>query len=214
MSELTDVELLSRLQDALTPASVQPDEVSLARLHATLAELAGESEPVSITTALERRDQGRSNVVRRRVTARTSLVAASALAFALTAGVAAAAVATNTLPGPTRAIAYDLGLPVTSPALVRAETSAKQLHLAIVTKNHSQERLLAHQLVGDLKTLNTNDLSQIRNAAKKLLVEVGVKVPTLPGAVTSPTTPTVTVPSVSVPSVTIPGVTLPTLPSL
>jgi hypothetical protein len=216
MSELTDVELLTRLQDALTPAPARPDEVSLARLHATLAELANESEPVSITTALERRDRVRSTPLRRRVTARTSLVAASALAFALTAGVAAAAVATNTLPGPTRAIAYDLGLPVTSPALFRAETSANQLHQAILTNNHTRERQLAHQLVGDLKTLNTSDLSQIEKAAKKLLVEVGVSVPKLPGAVTTPTTPTVTVPSVSVPSATVPPVTVPsvTVPSV
>ena len=51
---------------------------------------------------------------------RHPVAAAAAVAVLATGGVAAAAVATDHLPGPTRAVAYDLGLPVTSPALVTA----------------------------------------------------------------------------------------------
>jgi len=212
MAEFTDVELLSRLQVALTPAPALPDEMSLARLHATLAELEVESEPVDIATARRRRDHVRRGLPRR--VTRPSIVAAGAVAFALTASVAATAVATNTLPGPTRAFAYDLGLPVTSPALFRAQQSAKQLHQAIVAKNHQQETKLSHELVQDLKSLNASDLSQIRSTAAKLLVAVGFKVPTVPVAVPSPITPTVTVPGVSVPRISIPSVTGVTVPKV
>lgn len=214
MAELTDVELLSRIQVALAPDSARPDELSLARLHATLAELAADPEPVDIATARRRREHVRQGVSRRLT--RSSVVAASALAFALTASVAAAAVATNTLPGPTRAFAYDLGLPVTSPALFRTQQNVSQLHQAIVAKNHQQETRLSHELVRDLKSLNASDLSQIRNTAQKLLVTVGLKVPRVPSAVTSPITPTITIPGVSVPAVTVPRVTVPkvTTPSV
>jgi hypothetical protein len=206
MADLTDVELLSRLQVALAPAPARPDEVSLARLHATLAELEAETEPVDIVSARRRRELRRG--LPRRVT-RSSVVAASALTFALTASVAAAAVATNTLPGPTRAFAYDLGLPVTSPALFRAQQSANQLREAIVAKNHQQETRLSHELVRDLKSLNASDLSQIRSTAEKLLGTVGLRVPKVPNAVATPITPTVTIPTVSVPRVSVPSVTVP-----
>ena len=44
MAELTDLELLSQLRDALATPPVRPDAASLARLHATLAELELEQE--------------------------------------------------------------------------------------------------------------------------------------------------------------------------
>src|ERR1700734_261047 len=115
MAEFSDVDLLSHLQVALAPRPSQPDETSIARLHATLAELELENEPLDIIpTAPLRTAQPRSaRMHRRRFSTRSSVLVASAISFTLTAGVAAAAVATNTLPGPTRAIAYDLGLPVT-----------------------------------------------------------------------------------------------------
>src|SRR5580700_9296703 len=166
MADLTDVELLSRLQVALAPAPARPDEVSLARLHATLAELEAETEPVDIVSARRRRELRRG--LPRRVT-RSSVVAASALSFALTASVAAAAVATNTLPGPTRAFAYDLGLPVASPSLFRAQQTETQLRHAIVNDDTSQAKYLGQQLIGEMDTLDFSDLSQIRASADTLL---------------------------------------------
>jgi hypothetical protein len=211
LADVADVELLSLLGAALVPSATLPDEITLARLHATLADLEVDSEPLDITTARGRHDRGRLAPVRRRFASRSSIVAASAIAFALTAGVAAAAVATNTLPGPTRAIAYDLGLPVTSPALFRAQGTSTQLHQAILAKDRTQEVRLGRQLIGELKVLNPSDLAQIRRSAQSLLHEIGLKMPTLSSAVTSPITPTDTIPSVTVPSVSVPHVTVPSV---
>jgi hypothetical protein len=226
MAEFTDVELLSRLTVALAPPPVRPDESALAQLHATLEELSIEFEPASIATPAERRSiRQRRNVGPRRTVRRSSLVAASAIACALAAGVAAAAVATNTLPGPTRAFAYDIGLPVTSPSLFAAQRSAAQLKQSIASNNLPREKVLGQQLIGELKTLDVSDLSQIRAVADTLLADVGLPIPALPNAPTTPITsnstptvsvPTATVPSVSVPSVSVPSVSVPsvTVPSV
>jgi hypothetical protein len=212
MAELTDVELLSLLEASISPALVRPDEISLAQLHATLAGLEAGTEVTSITHSV--RDSGSDragHVARRRRTRRSSIVVVSAISFALTAGVAAAAVVTNTLPGPTRAFAYDLGLPVTSPSLFRADQSATQLHQAIIANNRPEERALAQKLIGELKKLNFNDLTQIRARADKLLVDVGLGLPTLPSLTKTPITTTNTVPTVFVPSVTVPGTSTPSV---
>jgi hypothetical protein len=209
MAELTDLELLSSLQVALAPRREHPDEEALTRLQATLQELESQFEPVDIAAAAQRRIRQRT--VRARRGARSSIVAASALAFALTAGVAAAAVATNTLPGPTRAFAYDVGLPVTSPALYGAQRSVAALRHSILAKNLPQEKTQAQQLIGQLKTLDPSDLSQIRATADQLLTAIGVTLPNLPSASSSPKTPTITIPSVSVPTATVPNVTVPSV---
>jgi hypothetical protein len=211
MAELSDVELLSSLRVVLTPAPARPDAKALAQLHATLEELAIEFEPVDITTAAQHRVPGRRPDRRRprRTATRSSIVAVGAFAFALTAGVAVAAVATDTLPGPTRAFAYDVGLPVTSPALFKAQQSLERLRQAILAKNVPQEKRLGQELISDLQSLDYSDLTQIRATADTLLVEVGLTLPTLSNASNSPTTPAISIPSVSVPSVSIPGVNVP-----
>jgi hypothetical protein len=214
MAELTDFDLLSRLQVALAPPPIRPDEKSIARLHATLAELELETAPVrSISTVHHRTTPGRSaQVHRRRFTVHSSIFVAGAISFALTAGVAAAAVATDTLPGPTRAFAYDLGLPVTSPALFRAQQVASQLQQSITARDHAQDKRLGRQLISAVKTLDPSDLSQIRSTAEKLLTEVGLGLPTLantPGTRNDATTDTV--PSTSVPSAKVPGITVPSV---
>jgi hypothetical protein len=210
MAELTDVELLTSLRIALSPPPAVPDDIALAQLHATLQELETEFAPVDISTATQsRRNRHGTRVLHSRRGARSTFVAASAIAFALTAGVAAAAVATNTLPGPTRAFAYDVGLPVTSPALYGAQQSAAALRQSIISNNLHQQKVLGHQLIGELKTLDVSDLSQIRATAAKLLTEIGLTLPTLSNTNSSSVTPTVTIPSVLVPSVTVPSVTVP-----
>jgi hypothetical protein len=218
MADFTDLELLSELRDALATPPIRPDATSLARLHATLAELERESEPVSITAAIRHdKPPHRSGARRRRrVVGRSSLLVASAVAAALTAGAAAAAVATNTLPGPTRAFAYDLGLPVTSPSLYHAQQTESQLRQAILSHHTSRARSLGQQLIGEMKGLDFSDLSTIRPGADALLVELGLGLPTIPSTSTSPLKSTVTVPSSSgtppkVPDVTIPSVTTPSV---
>jgi hypothetical protein len=205
MAELTDVELLSRLEVVLAPPRVSPDEKTMAQLHATLGELALEKEPVNIQSAVRPRAQNVARARRRRFRTRSSVLVAGAVSLALTAGVAAAAVVTNTLPGPTRAIAYDLGLPVTSPSLFRAQQIAKQLQQSIDAQDRAQEKRLAQSLLGALKTLNASDFSQIRSTADKLLTEVGLGLPVPPNSGTKSVTSTQDVPSVSVPSQIVPG---------
>jgi hypothetical protein len=231
MAELTDFELLAQLGDALDTPPVRPDAASLARLHATLTELELESEPVAITTAVRRHTVAqRSAARRRRVAGRSSILVAGAVAAALTAGVAAAAVATNTLPGPTRAFAYDVGLPVTSPSLYHAQQTEAQLRQALRGHEGPQSRRLGQQLIGEMETLDYSDLNQIRASADTLLVDVGLGLPTIsstsPLPVTTPVTipassgssssvtggvPSVSVPSVSTPSVTVPSVSVPSV---
>jgi hypothetical protein len=232
MAELTDLELLSQLRDVLDTPPVRPDAASLARLHATLAELEHESEPVSITAAVPHRTltQRSTPSRRRRLAGRSSVLVAGAVAAALTAGVAAAAVATNTLPGPTRAFAYDVGLPVTSPSLYHAQQTEAQLRQALRNHEVPQSHLLGQQLIGEMETLDYSDLSQIRASADTLLVELGVVLPTIsttsPLPVTTPVTiptpsgasstvtggvPSVSVPGVSTPSVKVPSVSVPSV---
>jgi hypothetical protein len=235
MAELTDLELLSQLRDALDTPPVRPDAASLARLHATLAELELEQgcEPVSITTAVRRRTATQRSTAprRRRVAGRSSILVAGAVAAALTAGVAAAAVATNTLPGLTRAFAYDVGLPVTSPSLYLAQQTESQLRQALRSHDGPASRRLGQQLIGEMGTLDYSELSQIRASADALLVEVGLGLPTIsttsPLPVTTPVTiptssgspskvpggsvPSVSIPGVSTPSVTVPSVNVPSV---
>src|SRR3984957_11948364 len=170
MAELTDLELLSQLRDVLDTPPVRPDAVSLARLHATLAELEHEAEPVSITAAVPHRTLSQRSTPsrRRRLAGRSSVLVAGVVAAALTAGVAAAAVATNTLPGPTRAFAYDVGLPVTSPSLYHAQQTEAQLRQALRTHEGSASRRLGQQLIGEMQTLDYSDLNQIRASADTL----------------------------------------------
>jgi hypothetical protein len=212
MAELTDDDLLSRLSVALAPLPVRPDEKSIARLHATLAELELENVPANVVSLDHHRTTApRSAHVRRRRFTRSSILVASAISFALSAGVAAAAVATNTLPGPTRAFAFDLGLPVTSPSLFRAQQVANQLKQSIFAKDHAQEKQLGQQLISAMKTLDSSDLSQIRSTADKLLTEVGLGIPIISNSPKTPVTTTNTVPSTSVPSTKVPGVNVPSV---
>src|SRR5579863_5902567 len=196
MAEFNDVELLSRLSDALAAPPVRPDGATLARLHATLAELEEEVAPVDIRS-VPRHGPVRQRAQRRGLRARSTVVLASAVAVALSAGVAAAAVATNTLPGPTRAFAYDLGLPVTSPPLHQAQQTESQLRGAIASHQDARARRLGQVLIGEMKNLSFSDLSQIRASADTLLVEIGVGLSTTTPSVPMSITTTVTLPASS-----------------
>jgi hypothetical protein len=183
MAGLSDSEIMAMLGDALSPNASAPDNETLARLHATLADLAEGSVGVGTVQAGHRSTIGG---LRRRVANHASKL------FVVAATVATAAVATDTLPGPTRNIAYDLGLPVTSPALFHAKQNLAQLKKSIVEKNHDQVIRLGQQLARDLTGLNQRDLSEIRDTAEGLLNDAGLPVPSLP-EVTRSSTPTTTI---------------------
>jgi hypothetical protein len=222
MADLSDIDLLSRLQDALAPLPMQPDEKCIARLHEALAELAREDGTSNITSLADYRaaEQRPAPVRRRRFSSRSSVFIAGLVSFALTTGVAAAVVATNTLPGPTRAIAYDVGLPVASPSLYAAERATSQLQRSLSANDPAQQKLLGEKLITAMKSLDANDLSKIRSIADKLLNEVGLSSPSVSLTPAQPLTnnsvPSVTLPSTTVPTVTSPNVTIPkvTVPGL
>ena len=111
---------------------------------------------------------------RRLLGSRVSALTLSVAGVLSLGGVAAAAVATNTLPGPTRAIAYDLGLPVTSPALYQARSQLNDVNAATSRHHANVARELAKGLIKDLKLLNQNDLSQIRTSVTRTLSQLGL----------------------------------------
>jgi len=161
----SDDELLARLKEAFPAPAATPD--GAARQH--LLDALATDNVVSIDTSASR-----SARLRRRFGSHVSALTLSAAGVLALGGVAAAAVATNTLPGPTRAIAYDLGLPVTSPALFQARAQLHQLNTANEMHQKQTARNLSRKLIGDLKSLNQSDLSQIRSAAHNALEVSGL----------------------------------------
>lgn len=185
MNEYSDAEILTLLGGALSATPAAPDAETLARLHMTLDAISTESGPLVTARARPAWAFGR---LRRRVAQRASVVAVAA-AVILTGGVATAAVATDTLPGPTRNIAYDLGLPVTSPGLYQARQNLNQLKTSIVQGNRKAQARWGGQLQHDLKSLNDVDLAQIRVPARSLLNEAGLGDSQLSPVTTSTTVP-------------------------
>ena len=170
MSQFSDTELMAMLSGALAPTPATPDETTLARLHTTLTELSNESM-LNIATRVGRTK--RFAGLHSRVARHTSLVAVATLL--LTGGVATAGVATNTLPGPTRNFAYDLGLPVTSPGLYQTQINLERLKKSIDHHNHVAEVRWGRLLQQELKNLDVGDLAQIRVPALSLLSEAGLE---------------------------------------
>ena len=202
-----DDELITLLKETFPTNAERPDE----RARELLLDALSADNVVPFDHAA-----GGERHLRRRLGSRASAVTLSAIGVLALGGVAAAAVATNTLPGPTRAIAYDLGLPVTSPALYQARTHLHQLTAANARHETSAARDLSRVLIHDLSLLNHRDLSQIRSAAHHALSVsgllsqatqiLGITTPTPPATTTtmapstSTTTTTVLVP-LSVPGV-------------
>lgn len=182
---ISDFELLDELAAALEPPTpVTPTPEALQRLHATLASLSTPEIP----------KPQRWKVCARMSRRATMLCVTFSL---ISTGVAAAGVSTDTLPGPTRNIAYDLGLPVTSPALFQTRNTLSQLRSSIAASDHAQIQRNAPQLYRDLRGLDAEDLASIRANAYHLLnandlpIPPNVKPPTPPGnpPATTPTGP-------------------------
>jgi len=167
-----DDTLLVALGAALEPEHVEPGPHALAALDQALAERAGAA-----------RDHGLAIVVpiapptRRSPTwtglhrLRHPVAAAVAVAVLATGGVAAAGVATDRLPGPTRTVAYDLGLPVTSPALEGTRGTMDQLRQALAGHNVAQVNASAVFLRTQLAGLSPSDRAQVEPAAADLLAQ-------------------------------------------
>ena len=185
MSQYSDAELLTMLGGALSPPPAAPDAATLSLLHMTLADISTQSGPVATARVRPQRTIG---ALRRRAAQHASVVAVS-LAVILTGGVATAAVATDTLPGATRNFAYDLGLPVTSPGLYQARQNLNQLKRSIVQGDRNAQVHWGSELQHDLKSLNDDDLAQIRVPALRLLSEAGLEDPLPSLATTSTTSP-------------------------
>ncbi len=156
----SDDELIARLSSALATARVESDEDVRHRLLAAVAA----DQVVVLADAAHRR-------ARRRFTRHASALSLGIAGVVALAGVAAAAVATNTLPGPTRAIAYDLGLPITSPALEGAKAHLAQLVHANANGDTTTARRVGRQLIANLLTLDRSDLDEIRTVARAALAQ-------------------------------------------
>jgi len=158
-----DEELLALLNDALSAAPIAPDETVRRRLLDALAH----DNVVPFVNPPSRRGR-----LRRRLAGHATALTLATVGVVTVGGVAAAAVAADTLPGPTRAIAYDLGLPVTSPALYQARQQLNRLERATAQHHSTTAHEIGQRLIRDLGRLNHADLSQIRTGAQHALSRV------------------------------------------
>ncbi len=172
----TDDELLAQLAEGLRAGAPGPDDAAWAGLDAALAELA--APPVVAPIAVRGR-RGRRNV---------SVLALSVAAALTVGGAAAAAVATNTLPGPLRSIAFTLGLPVTSPALYQAQQEESRLRATLHAHLGARAHSIGETLAAHIKSLDPTDQSSIAGTADGLLREAGVEVSGVGPAATTTTT--------------------------
>ena len=167
---LDDGALMAALSDALAPEPAIPGPEAIAALHRALEALGpaeeggGPAVVVPITGP-----QGRSTTWAGIHRLRHPVTAAVALGILATSGVAAAGVATDHLPGPTRSVAYALGLPVTSPALASAEGTINLLRGALAANDVTRIQALTTLLRSQLAGLSAADRASIQAAAADVL---------------------------------------------
>ncbi|MHB1582943.1 MAG: hypothetical protein ACYC0E_04205, partial [Acidimicrobiales bacterium] len=156
----TDEELFGRLRAALLDPDLAPGPAETARFRRALA--AEPSSPPRVTAAS----------TRRRLTRRASpwLVVVGAMVLAAL-GAFGGGVAANNLPGPLRAAAYDLGLPVSSPALVATDAAESQLRAALGRRDRAGVEHASAALRQRLGALTGSDRSEAGPAAAKLLAQ-------------------------------------------
>ncbi|HVC68369.1 MAG TPA: hypothetical protein VND44_12300 [Acidimicrobiales bacterium] len=164
--------LLDALRSSLAPSAVRPGPAELSAFRSVLA---SRFDAMSATDGLAgvvpmegagRTGRSRSTGLRRMRHPVTALVAAAVLA---TSGVAAAGVATDTLPGPARRIAVALGLPVSSPALETTRGAMGDLRRALDREDTAAIRTGADAVRTDLAVLTSPDRTQVEPAADRLL---------------------------------------------
>ncbi len=160
---LTDGELLDLLADALDPAPIRPTPVEYEQLRKAL----GTVPPPEA----ERRQTPRKVTSLRRL---PHPVAAVVMVATLTTGGAAAAVETNTLPGPLRGLAFAVGLPVTSPADEKVDNDLAALRAALNLGDAVAIRADAAALSHDLDGLSPDDRVTFDGEANLLLAQAAV----------------------------------------
>lgn len=177
MTNLTDDEVLARLAQALRADPIEPSGATWASLESALA---------GSLAASPARNLG---LLRGR---RVPALAITLVSVLTVSGAAAAAVATNTLPGPLRSLAYNLGLPVTSPALYQAQGEEATLRDTLQSHREARAHAIGEALARRLRTLDRGDRASIVPSADGLLRRAGVSVT---GTVTTTTTTTTTAPN-------------------
>ncbi len=170
--------LLAVLGDALTPEAAQPGAPELAALHRALeirpADI-DDHDDVQLAPVIPMFAPSPRSVMWARIhRLRHPVAAAVAVGILATSGVAAAGVATDRLPGPTRNVAYALGLPVTSPALESAKGTMAQLEAALAAHDPVQVRASGTLLRAQMAGLSPTDLAQIQTSATDLVIQAYV----------------------------------------
>ena len=156
-----DARLLELLGDALAPGAAEPGPVELALLHDDLA-----SRRSRLTAPAS---AGPGSSARRRPVARRFVWAGAAAAVLV--GLAAAGVRTDRLPGPLRTAAFDIGLPVSSPALVATRGDLSQLGAVLGTGRPASIRAAATKVRGDLQNLDSDERQLVERSATSLLAQ-------------------------------------------
>jgi len=173
VSEMIDDDvLLTTLGAALAPEPLSPNADQMAALHSALDARSGlpsaavpdavivPFDPSSGTTGTR---SARIHRLRHPVAV---LVGVAVLA---TSGVAAAGVATDTMPAPARHVAYSIGLPVTSPALESTRSTMNALEVAL--QGHDRAAIVASSalLKHEIAALSASDRSLVEPTAGRLL---------------------------------------------
>jgi hypothetical protein len=160
---LTDVELLDLLADALDPAPIRPTPAEHEQLRQALA--------TAPPPEAERQRTPRKETSLRRL---PHPVAAAVIVATLTTGGTAAAVETNTLPGPLRSIAFAVGLPVTSPADQEVDNDLAALRGALNLGDATAIRADAAALSRDVDGLSPDDRVTVDGETNLLLAQADV----------------------------------------
>jgi len=169
---LDDDALLATLGAALAPEPSSPTAGQMAALHAALdarSGLVSAAVPDAVIVPLGTSAGATGSRTARIHRLRHPVAVLVGVAVLATSGVAAAGVATDTMPGPARHVAYSIGLPVTSPALESARATLGALDAAL--QGHDRAAVVASValLRTQLAALSDADRVQIEPAAGRLL---------------------------------------------
>lgn len=159
MRPVDDEALMGVLRDALVPADLTPSAEEMDRFSRALETGRGRGRYVAI---------GTRHVNWRAHTAPRILVAAG-LALLAGLGALSGGVATDSLPGPLRSAAFDLGLPVSSPSLVAAEAASARLAGALAARDRAAVLASVPVLEQRLAVLGAADRAHVEPGATTLL---------------------------------------------
>lgn len=155
-----DDELFDAIRQALAPAELSPSGEEMARFWRAL----DAAPSIARRRSRDPKTQWRARSVPR------GLVAAGVFLLA-GLGAFSGGVASNSLPAPLRTAAYDLGLPVSSPALVAAQAAESALSSALRAHDRSAVVTDIQVLEQRLAALQASDRAQIGPGAMALLTQ-------------------------------------------